>query len=117
MSLIENIRSINTCKKHGIQMPKIVEKNDFFYVEIIRPIQIEKPSGKSFISTDYDRLNIEERKLLLYLLDNEKITRKQGVDLLKLRESKIKDLFNSLLTKGLIVRRGQGRSTYYTLAR
>jgi hypothetical protein len=35
-------------------MPKIVEKNDFFDVEIIRPIQIEKPSEKSFVSKDYD---------------------------------------------------------------
>lgn len=49
-------RIINACVEHGLQTPKIAEKNDFFDVEISRPIQIEKPSEKSFASDDYERL-------------------------------------------------------------
>jgi len=38
-------RIINACKYHGLEAPRIAEKNDFFDVEIIRPVVI-----------DYDRL-------------------------------------------------------------
>jgi ATP-dependent DNA helicase RecG len=51
----------------------------------------------------------------LYLLDNEKISRKEAVELLKLGDTKTKEIFNKLLKKNLLVRHGQGRSTYYTL--
>jgi len=81
----------------------------------------QKPSKKTDydrlrpITTDYDRLNIEEKKVLLYLLDNVKISRKDAVILLKLGETKVKEIFNSLIDKNLIHRHGKGRSTYYTL--
>jgi len=62
-------RIVNACKKHGLQTPKIAEKNDFFDVEIIRPQLIEqikateKPSESRKIADDYGRLRtISERK-------------------------------------------------------
>ena len=65
--------------------------------------------------TDYDRLSEEEKQLLLYLLDNNQIVRKQAVELLNIGETKTKDLFNELLNKQLIERKGKGRATFYTL--
>lgn len=35
-------RIINACKDQGLEAPKIEEKNDFFDVEIIRPVVIEE---------------------------------------------------------------------------
>ncbi|UBM62787.1 putative DNA binding domain-containing protein [Candidatus Sulfidibacterium hydrothermale] len=67
------------------------------------------------ITTDYDRLTIEEQKILLFLLDNMKISRKYAVDLLDVKETKAKEIFNMLLNKKLIERKGKGRSTFYTL--
>lgn len=51
----------------------------------------------------------------MHILGNKRITRKSAVELLKVGETKIKELFNYLLQKELITRNGQGRSTYYTL--
>ncbi|WP_159519762.1 hypothetical protein [Sunxiuqinia indica] len=58
---------------------------------------------------------MEEKKILEYLLDNEKISRKQAVSLLELGETKVKEIFGSLLSRQLIQRNGRGRSTFYTL--
>lgn len=69
------------------------------------------------IATDYDQLELEEKKILLYLLDNNKITRREAVQLLGFGETKTKEIINSLLTKKLIKREGKGRGTHYTLIR
>lgn len=66
--------------------------------------------------TDYNQLSIEEKKILAYILDNEKISRKEAIDLLNLGETKIKEIFGEMLIKKLIARHGKGRSTYYTIA-
>ncbi len=47
-------RIVNGCIEHGLQAPKIEEKNDFFDVEIIRPRTIIEE--KVSVATDYDRL-------------------------------------------------------------
>ena len=67
------------------------------------------------IATDYDRLSEEEKQLLLYLLDHHQIVRKEAVQLLKIGETKTKEVFNELLDKELIKRKGKGRATFYTL--
>ena len=71
-------------------------------------------SGKE---TDYDRSTFEEKEILLYLLNNEKISRKEVIGLLNVKETKAKELFSSLIKKGLIKRKGKGRSTYYVLGK
>ncbi|HLR37400.1 MAG TPA: hypothetical protein VK084_05095 [Chitinophagaceae bacterium] len=67
------------------------------------------------ITTDYDRLGLEEKRTLLYLLDNRKITKKEAVKLLGFGETKTKEILNNLVEKKFIIRRGKGRGTYYTL--
>ena len=66
-------------------------------------------------TTDYDRLTLEEKKVLLFLLENEKVSRKDVVNLLGVKETKAKEIFNILINKKLIERKGKGRSTYYVL--
>ena len=128
------------CKESGLKEPKIEEKNDFVDVEFYRPFptdyeqkrtitdeKVLESTGKLSETTDYDRLRpittdydgleIEEKKILLYLLDNDKATRKEAVELLGHGETKIKEIFNSLLEKELIRREGQGRSTNYKLVK
>jgi len=124
---IHRIKSI--CKEQGLQKPKIEEQNDFVDVEFYRPqttderLESQKPSKTTDydrlrpIATDCDRLMIEEKKILLYLLDNKQISRKEAVKLLEYGETKTKEILNTLVEKKLIVREGQGRSTYYRLMR
>lgn len=73
-----------------------------------------RPIGDRLM-TDYGRLTIDEEKIVLYLFKNESIARKDAVELLNYGETKIKELFASLLEKKLIQKKGQGRSTHYTL--
>jgi ATP-dependent DNA helicase RecG len=53
--------------------------------------------------------------VLIYLLDNDQISRKDAVALLGYGETKIKEVLNTLLEKQLIIRVGQGRGTYYKI--
>jgi ATP-dependent DNA helicase RecG len=68
------------------------------------------------ITDDYARLDIEEQKILIYVLDNKIISRKEAVKFLNLKETKTKETFHKLLEKGLISREGEGRNTHYKLS-
>ncbi len=67
------------------------------------------------ITNDYERLSVEEQKVLLYLLDSKKISRKKATELLGLKNTKTYEILNALVSKGFLKRRGKGRGTYYTI--
>lgn len=67
------------------------------------------------ILVDYGRLDIQEKTILMHLLENQTITRKQAVDVLGLQRTKATEVLNGLVAMNLIQRQGQGRSTYYEL--
>ena len=60
---------------------------------------------------------MEDKKILIYLLDNGKISKKETLNLIEYGETKTKEILNELIEKNLIVRVGQGRSTYYKLSK
>jgi len=89
--------------------------NNFVDVEFYRPISVGKVSDN--IGNDQLRPNSAEydRIILEYLQENRRITRKEAKVILELGETKIKELFNELIDRGLIQRVGAGRGTYYVL--
>jgi len=72
----------------GISEENLIE-NEKDYIEQLRTIMNE-----------YEQLSLEEQKLLLYLLDNPKIRRKEATNLLKLKNTKTYEILNSLVEKG-----------------
>nr|WP_321355598.1 RNA-binding domain-containing protein [uncultured Draconibacterium sp.] len=126
-------RIINDCKTYGLHTPKIEEKNDFFDVEIIRPqITTDDKQAESqaelqtvtndyerlrTITNDYERLEKEKQDILLFLLDNHKISRKKAAELIGLKNTKTYEILSELVNENLIQKQGQGRSTYYTIVR
>ncbi|MCT7612442.1 hypothetical protein N5U20_04380 [Aliarcobacter butzleri] len=62
-------------------------------------------------------MQIEDKKILIYLLDNGKISKKETLNLIGYGEIKTKEILNELIEKNLIVRVGQARSTYYKLSK
>ena len=88
-------RIISTCVEYGLQTPKIAEQNDFFDIEFYRPIttdydQLKKNTADDYgrlrtITNDYERLAKEKQDILLYLLNNKKISRKEAVELIGLK--------------------------------
>jgi ATP-dependent DNA helicase RecG len=109
---VEKVR--NSCDERGVKF-ELREKGSFVEAVFYRPISVGKPSDSigndrlQPITTDYDRIILE------YLQENRRITRKEATGILELRETKIKELFNELIDRGLIQRVGAGRSTYYVL--
>jgi ATP-dependent DNA helicase RecG len=120
------------CAENGLRETLIEEKNDYVDVEFYRPVvdatvQITGVQVKATIedvitsandqsrpiTTDYDQLRPEEITVIKYLQSNASITRKDAKEILSIGETKIKELFNVLIEKGLIQRYGNGRSTYY----
>jgi len=119
------------CREANIQEPKTKESGDFFDIEFVRPqmVKTEKKVSDTDdygntptdydrlrpIVPDYDQLQIEEKKILNYILDNEKITKKEALNLTGYGETKTKEILGALVDKNIIVRDGQGRSTHYKL--
>lgn len=64
------------------------------------------------IATDKE-LTLEQIEVIRFVQEKQKITRREAVALLEFGETKIKEVLNSLLDEQVLVRRGQGRSTYY----
>ncbi len=64
---------------------------------------------------DLKSRKLKIKSILLFLVDNEKKSRKEAVSLLKIGDTKAKELFNVLLEKKLIERKGQGRSAFYSI--
>jgi ATP-dependent DNA helicase RecG len=109
---IGRIRS--ACLDWGLAEPRIEEKGDFVDVEFYRP-EFEGVENRSRpITTDYDRFDVEAQTILIFLQDHGRITRKEAKEILSVGDTKIKEMFNSLIASDAIERRGSGRSTYYT---
>ena len=124
-------RILTSCVKRGLKRPEIIENNDFFEVKLFRPKAessvnnnqtIESPRTITddygrlrSITVDYGRLEIEKQDILLYLLDNKTITRKQVMDVFNFKTTKATNLLAEMTEEKLLVRKGSGRSTYYIL--
>ncbi len=60
-------------------------------------------------------LSIDEQKIIRYIEDKGKVTRPEVEKLLNLKKTYAVKSINGLVKKGLVVRVGGGRNTYYTL--
>ena len=59
--------------------------------------------------------NEQEKVVLEYLLDNISVKSSQVEKLLNIKGSRARELLKQMMGKGFIERKGQGRSTHYTL--
>lgn len=67
------------------------------------------------ITDDYMDLGNHEQKILLHLLENQSITRKEVVEALGIQKTKAHAILRDMLEKKLLARHGQGRTTHYTI--
>ena len=61
--------------------------------------------------------NEQEKVVLEYLLDNNSVKSNHVEKLLNIKDSRSRELLKQMVDKGFVERIGQGRSTYYTLAK
>lgn len=115
----EIFRFINLCERAGSGIPKIlkaVKEEAFKYPEI------EEIDGK-FIFRFWNTgiidncigTNLEEKRILEYLVKNNTITNKEAREKLGLSKHEATDTCNKLLHKKYIEKIGTGKGTYYQL--
>ncbi len=113
-------------RNNGSDEPLFEMDDDRSYFLVILPVReipevyvssddLYSPDRLRPITTDYDRLDHDEKKILLYLNERETITRREAIKLLKVSETKMKEIFNTLAEQNYIRRVGKGRSTHYIL--
>ena len=98
----------------------LINTNDVQQRESKQEIDKKQPVADDYgrlrtITDDYERLSVEQKKILLYLMNHEKITRKTATTLLGLQKSKTYDILVELVKADLISIFGKGRGTYYSL--
>ena len=120
----------SSCLEVGLKEPLVRELNDFVDVEFYRPVKVsettdydrlvpnnaEKPSesiGK--VSDSIGKVSDNEEIILDYIQKRSQITSKEVESLLALKEARARRILKEMVEKGLIVRLGSGRSTYYVL--
>lgn len=121
-------RIIEACNNEGYPIPVWkIEPNGVWVIFTFEQEEQQETVGNERlrpITTDYDRLRpivadkeltLEQQKVVLFALENQKLTRKDVVALLGLGETKVKEILNSLLDEQLLERHGKGRGTYYQL--
>ena len=116
------------CLEAGVDF-ELTEQGTFVQAHFIRPKKTEKVSPIANLKqetaeklpnnakNDRIRPNTTEydRKVIEYIKKNNAVNRSEAKVLLGIGETKIKEIFNTLIEKGLIMRVGAGRSTHYIL--
>jgi len=92
----------------------IKEKNDFVDVEFYRRDFFKVTTENDRLATENDRLDLDE-KIIEYLKNNKKITKKTLKEILNVKDTKAKKVLNEMIDKNVLKREGAGRSTYYIL--
>ena len=69
------------------------------------------------ITNDYERLTNEKKVILLFLLERNRISRKEATELIGLKNTKTYEILTEMVDENLIEKHGQGRSTFYTITR
>lgn len=96
-----------------LKEPKIEEEGDFVDVELFREVVNNKKENNS---DRFRPIKTEcEEDILNYLKEHKKMTKKICLELLKIKETKIKELLNKMIKEKIIIRLGNGRTTYYEL--
>lgn len=113
-------RIIEACQQDNYPAPQWkLEPNGLwviFELENTEQQQEVDDSGRFRTIPDDIRVQTHEEKTLLeYLIQNEKITRQVAMELLKLQKSQTFEILNALVEKKILQRQGQGRGTYYQL--
>ena len=105
----------------GLKEPLLREVNDFMDVEFYRPnisetvVKASDTVGK--VSDNSIPLSFQEEQIIAYLEEHKQMISKDVEKLLRIKESRTRELLKQMVEKGLIVRLGRGRSTYYVLGR
>ncbi len=100
----------------GVAEPRIREKGDFVDVEFYRP-RFEggeaEPESIGKVSESVGRVSENEQRILDHLEAQQTITSKTVESLAGVKEARARRILKEMADRGLIEKRGSGRSTHY----
>ena len=99
----------NTCLAQGLKVPRIREQGDFVDVEFYRPAA--ESVGK--VPESIGNISDNEQAILNHLQTQPTITSKRVETLVGVKEARARRILKEMTEKGLVEKRGSGRSTYY----
>lgn len=94
--------------------PQIIEE-DIFRIILQTTTSELGNKNERFNERIMGDFNKNEKKIITFLIENDKITNKIAVEMTELSPAHVRRIFKSLQEKGLIIARGRGRSRFYTL--
>ncbi len=131
----------NMCIRADLKEPQILEKGDYVDVEIYRNLDVKyedknaglenknagltdksaglenKNAGLTDKSAGFKNKKLEQQYNLIrkYLLENNKIQTSEAKEIFALQARRSREVLKALVEKGLLIKKGKGRGTYYTL--
>ena len=78
-----------------------------------KPIKVRISTDKVRINTN--ELNLSQKKIVEYLLDNKRITNKEVQRLLGVKDSRALKILKEMLEESILIKYGKNRGSYYTL--
>ncbi|MBP7563639.1 MAG: putative DNA binding domain-containing protein [Candidatus Cloacimonetes bacterium] len=107
---IKRIKSY--CLNSGLKEPLIQEKNDYVDVELYRKSDTATESGLKRPNSD----RMEPQVLIIdFIRRNKSATKNDIKEMLKIKDTRTKEILNDMIKSEIIERKGIGRNTYYVL--
>lgn len=110
------VRNLYKCTKMYANSEPILFEDDVFRTEV--PLNLIATGDKTAISGDgtaIEKINEQEKNILQYITENGSITNSQACDLLGLKHSRVRSIFNNMINEHLIVAVGDNRRRKYIL--
>ncbi len=113
-------RIAETCEEAGVRYEFKKLKSGFVVCFYRSEETIDKSTDKMNKSTDKvristDKMTISQKKIVEFLLENEKITNKQVQQLLGVKDSRALKILKELVEIGVISKKGKLKGSYYVL--
>lgn len=113
-------RIAEACDAAGVRYEFKKMKSGFVVCFYRSEEKADKSTDKEAKSTDKvrintDKLNLSQRKIVEFLLENEKITNKEVQQLLGVKDSRALKIMKELVEVGVIERQGKLKGSYYIL--
>lgn len=113
-------RIAEACDASGVRYEFKKMKSGFVVCFYRADIKADKNTDKIGISTEKvristDNMNLSQKKILKYLLENDKITNKEVQKLLGVKESRALKIMKEMVEAGVLSKQGKLKGSYYIL--
>ena len=113
-------RIADACDNAGVRYEFKKMKSGFVVCFYRTEEKIDTNTDKEVKSTDKvrintDNMNLSQKKIVNYLIDNHKITNKEVQQLLGVKDSRALKIMKEMVEEGILIKKGKLKGSYYIL--